>query len=354
MNVIFRLKLAAVLAIFFICSCTDKKSNMLVFYNTPQVEIECIPIPYSDILGISMQLLKRDSLLFINDFHGDSLIHVLNVNNYNHYFKIVSKGIGPNEFISPLVISLTESNMYIYERQSFRLFSFPFEMILNEDKHIKLNFTASSPDSHSMTNIVFPLSDSIFISSKIDEGEKRFVVYNRNGVKENEFGELNAYWYRENDFSKSVREFYHQTFFEKHPSKKMFVAYSGHILGIYHYESIQKAPTLFKEFLLSQYRYTFVDNGIMVATERDEGIERGIQTVSCSSKYIYIVYNPNKKGDDKSLSHQIKIIDWNGNPIKILKTNKIISCLAIDETEKKGYIIAEDPEDTLMYFDLDD
>jgi hypothetical protein len=342
------------LAIIFICSCTTNKTKLLVFDEVKQVDIECIPIPYSDILGISLQLLKKDSLLFINDFHGDSLIHVLDVKNHIEHDKLVSKGVGPNEFMSPLAIYLTDSTFYIFERRTFRLFSFPIDRVLSIDKRMKFNFTANTPDIRSMINIVFPLSDSMFIFSKIDDSPKRFAIHNKNGERMNEFGEYKAYWYRENDFSNRVREFYHNTFFEKHPSKKKFIAYSGHILGIYSYESIHQAPVLLKEFLFSQYRYTFSENDMYLSTERDDGVERGILNVFCSSNYIYIVYNPNKEGEDKSLAHLIKIIDWNGNPIKILKPNKIISCLTIDETEKRGYIIAEDPDDTLMYFDLDE
>jgi len=344
------IKVTAILVIIFVCSCSENKNNMLIFDNVQQVDVECIPVPYSDILGISMQLLKIDSLLFINDFFGDSLIHVLDVKNNIEHNKLFSKGTGPNEFISPLAIHTTNSNMYIYERQTFRLFSFPLEMILNRDKSMKLIFTANTQNTRSMTNSVFPLSDSMFIFSIVGDEIKRFAVYNRVGEKVNEFGEYNAYWYRETDFPNRARAMYHQTSFEKHPSQKMFVAYSGHILGIYHYESIHQAPVLMKEFLLSEYRYEFINSETIVSANRTEGVERGIIAVFCSSKYIYIVYNPNKEGEDNTLPHQIKVIDWNGNPIKLLNTNKKVTLLTVDETEKKGYIIAENPDDTLMYF----
>jgi len=203
-----------VLVIIIICSCSDKNKNMLVFEKEQNTDIECISIslPTSDILGVSMQLLQIDSILLINDFFGDSLIHVLDVKNKIEHGKMVAKGVGPNEFISPLGIFKTDSNLYIYERQTSRLFSLPIEMVLSQHKNIKLNFTANTQDEHSIINNLFPLSDSMFIASKIDDGIKRFAVYNSKGEKVNEFGEFKAYWDREKDFSNRVRNFFHQTF----------------------------------------------------------------------------------------------------------------------------------------------
>ena len=331
------------LYLFFLGSCTDNNKR-ITFDNMQQ--IECVSIPYSDILGISMQLLLKDSLLLINDFYGDSLIHILDIkNNYKHK-KLVAKGNGPNEFISPIAIYMTNDNLYLYERQTFRLFSMPIDMLLYENKEIKNKFKTDA-----RTMMLFPLSDSMFVSSTSD-GTKPFNIYNSNGEKMREFGEYPAYWHKEVDLPNRVRAFYHQTFFEKHPSQKMFVAYSGHVLGIYKYESIYQDPILRKEILLSNYNYKFIDNGTLLTAERDDDVERGILTVACSANYIYMVYNPNKKGGEDMLSHQIKIIDWNGNPIKQLNINKQATCLVIDEIEEKGYIIANDPEDTLMYFYL--
>jgi hypothetical protein len=48
------------------------------------------------------------------------------------------------------------------------------------------------------------------------------------------------------------------------------------------------------------------------------------------------------------------VIDWEGNPIKQLNYPKIITCIEIDEKEGKGYVIVQDPDDMLMYFNLDE
>ena len=345
------IKIGIIYAIIFLCSCSDNK-NVLVFNSVSQSDVECFPIPYPPILGNSMQLLKKDSLLLINNAQGDSLIHVLDFKNNIVHNKLVSKGAGPNEVISPLAISMTDDNLYLYDRQTFRLFSFPIDMMLSEGKDIKRLFTLNVSAS-----MLFPLSDSMFVASGFHDEVKRFTIYNNKGEKMSEFGDYPDYWYGEADLPNKIRGLLHQTFFEKHPSKKMLVAYSGHVLGIYGYETANKEPFLIKEVLLGKYSFKSDGNNanVTASPRMDEGVERGIISVACSSNYIYIAYNPNKKGED-NLSYQIRIIDWYGNPIKLLnidKKIKKITCLTIDETETKGYIIAQNPEDTIMYFDLD-
>ena len=46
------------------------------------------------------------------------------------------------------------------------------------------------------------------------------------------------------------------------------------------------------------------------------------------------------------------VLDWEGNPVKLLKSGKRITCLAVDEKEKFVNCIILDPEDTLASFNL--
>ncbi|MDR1182246.1 MAG: TolB-like 6-bladed beta-propeller domain-containing protein [Bacteroidales bacterium] len=67
--------------------------------------------------------------------------------------------------------------------------------------------------------------------------------------------------------------------------------------------------------------------------------------------YIYVVYDQSKEMNENKGS-LICIYDWDGNPVELLQFNKNRSCLVIDEKENRGYVIAQDPDDALMYFDL--
>ena len=84
-----------------------------------QENIDFNSIDYPEILGISMQLVKIDSLLLINDFHGDTLINVFNLNSGKIVKRLIPKGSGPGELISPLDIHLCDSNLYVLCRPKF-------------------------------------------------------------------------------------------------------------------------------------------------------------------------------------------------------------------------------------------
>ena len=46
------------------------------------------------------------------------------------------------------------------------------------------------------------------------------------------------------------------------------------------------------------------------------------------------------------------VLDWDGNPVKLLKTGKRVTCFTIDEKARIGYCIIQDPEDKLVSFRL--
>ena len=76
-----------------------------------------------------MQLVKVDSLLLINEFHGDSLIIVYNLNTNQIDRHLISKGEGPNELIPPLDLCVTDNNLYILSRPIFSLNHIPLDAL---------------------------------------------------------------------------------------------------------------------------------------------------------------------------------------------------------------------------------
>ena len=331
-----------VIILFFLTACTAGKYKRYSDSFDIKKSVELELVEYPDILGTAMQLLKKDSLILINDFSGDSLIHVFDVKNRQLIRKIVSVGNGPNELISPLEIQLTENNLYIFYRQASLLYSIPCSLIPEGSENMKKRFYVSPGANH-----LYPLSDSIFISSGFYQ--KRYALINMDGKIFKEFGEYPAYWAAENDIPVNARAMFHQTDFLRHPERQRFLTYSSHIIEIYDYLN-PDAPVLVKDMLMEKYSYKYT-NGEILSTDKGTDTERGIVCVASSHEYIYVVYDPNKSIHEGKGS-QICIYDWDGNPIELLLFDKSISCLVIDEEEKRGYVIAEYPDDSLMCFNL--
>ncbi|GHT27647.1 hypothetical protein AGMMS49574_00490 [Bacteroidia bacterium] len=326
--------------IFALNSCSYNKKQLS--FNSEK-EINLILIPYPDILGISMQIMKDSNLLFINDFRGDTLIHVFDIQKQKIIKKIIPVGNGPNELISPLEIHFSNNELFIFCRQTSTAYIISKKLLLAGSKNMEKLFQVSHLSNH-----LYPLNDSLFLSSGLYE--KRYSLINNHGGTIYEFGEYPTYWYEEKNIPIEARAMFHQVDFEKNPSAQMFVTFSSHILEIYDYHTNIYQPILVKSILMGNYNYKYT-TGSVLSVRNGYDVERGIKSVAVSSKYIFIVYSE-RKDDSQNADSQIRIIDWEGNPIKILKSNKEINCLVIDENEQKGYCIISDPDDSLAYFDL--
>ena len=93
------MKYIYLLFLFCLFGCTrttNKQSNIKNIY-LEQSNIQ-------DFIGLPIQLTTLDSVLFINDFYGDSLIHCISLKDNKPIAKLGVKGSGPNEVLSPLYI----------------------------------------------------------------------------------------------------------------------------------------------------------------------------------------------------------------------------------------------------------
>ncbi len=83
-----------ILCVLLFVQCTGKKSGIVedtIGYEFEvQENISFEEIPFPDLLGSVMQLLKVDDLLLINDFHGDSLVHIYNLKTHQKMGYLVS------------------------------------------------------------------------------------------------------------------------------------------------------------------------------------------------------------------------------------------------------------------------
>ncbi len=307
-----------------------------------QENIDFNSIDYPEILGISMQLVKIDSLLLINDFHGDTLINVFNLNSGKIVKRLIPKGSGPGELISPLDIQLCDRNLYVLCRPEFSLNHGSVDSVTAG------SFVISNDGLLPQKSDRFiPLTENQFVFSGL--WNKRYILYNPSKASEiKEFGDYPNYWEGEKDFPENAKAMFHQSRFIKHPSKPYFASCSSFVLEIYEYDSTGiNLPQLVFKKQLGNYSYNYTAGNILTANVKD-GSDPEAKELACSAKYIYVVI---QSGEDRKKSN-IMVLDWDGNPVKLLKSDKTITCLSIDENSNRGYCIIEDPEDKLVYFDL--
>ncbi|MDL2278274.1 TolB-like 6-bladed beta-propeller domain-containing protein [Parabacteroides sp. OttesenSCG-928-G07] len=318
---------------------TDKESP----YEFSKVEnISFNKIDYPDTLGVTLQLLKRDNLLIINDFYGDFFVSLFDLENKEIENRIIAKGNGPNELSSPLDLQFYGESLYVLSRPLFSLNHMEWDIIKNGSPVLYKDFQLPSKSDRFVV-----LNDSLFVFSGL--WDKRYGYLNIKDTNDiREFGEYPHYWQEENNLSNEVKAMFHQCKFAKHPDKYMFASCSGYVFEIFSYDPVNNSlPNLIFRKQLGKYSYTYTDGNIL-RTKADEGSDPKVIDIACSEHYVYIITQ--SKEDKKK--RNIMVLDWDGNPIKLLKSDKCIVCLVVDEDLGVGYCIIQDPEDTLVSFDL--
>lgn len=111
-------------------SCSSKENSLLESFLLTQ-EIYPQKIAYPDLLGITMQMMKHDSLLFINDFRGDTLISVLDIKNQVLKKKLVPVGNGPGEYHQPykLHINKEKNRVTVADRHLNKLLTYDLTVV---------------------------------------------------------------------------------------------------------------------------------------------------------------------------------------------------------------------------------
>lgn len=328
---------------FIICfyGCTNRPVSDLKFKHTQNVK--CVSMPETDIIGIPLQLLQKDSLLIINDFRDDSLLYVYNIKSKQGEGRLIASGNGPNELINPIEVQFKDNNMLLFSRPIFSLYS-SSNNINKSNMRIDKEFVVSSELSH-----VFSLTDSAYIASGILS--KRYAMLDKNGGKVGEFGDYPSYWNEEKDIPVDARAMFHQCMFSQCPKCDRFIAYTSRILEIYDFSVKDTFPQLISRSLLSEYNYNYTIENIL-STNAGDDVEFGIRDSYCSSQYIYLLFDPNTKSITSKNNSKIYIFDWDGNPIKSLNMSHILSNFVIDEQNKTGYCIIEDQNYELACFPL--
>ena len=140
------------------CTSHTSEDEPYTFDKVRQITLQ--NMEYPDIIGIGMQLVQIDSLLIINDFHGDSLLNVYDPGRHAIKKRLISKGSGPEDMSSPLDISLCNDKLYILSRPLFKFAYIPKDQVL-----------APRPQMYGHTQLpqmsdrFLPLNDSLFVFS---------------------------------------------------------------------------------------------------------------------------------------------------------------------------------------------
>lgn len=321
--------------------CTTHTTDTTIGYKfSNQETLVFEDIDYPEILGDIMQIIKIDSLLLINDYYGDSLLTVFNLNSNKVERKLLGQGEGPNELISPLEVLLSNNNLWILSRPIHQLNHLSTQSIHKTPKLVRDLQVKTEADCF------VPLTDTLFVLSGF--WKKRYAWMNLQKSDELiEFGEFPDFWEAEKDIPHLSKAMFHQCHFAVNPQKHLFASCSYFVLEIYEYDpSGKKCPTLKFKKQLGKYQYKFSTDEHVVFAKMKEGCDPVSVDIVGTENHIYLL----TQDPEQRKQRNILVLDWKGNPVKLLKTGQRVMCFAVDEENQMGYGIIQDPEDKLVSF----
>jgi hypothetical protein len=318
--------------VFLLSGCSVQEDIKFESYR----DIELFSMKYPDLIGIPLEILKKDNYLIIADFRGDSLVSVFDIEN-NRIYKMASVGKGPGEVMPPVTMQLQDDKLLIHSRGN-NIFYCTHLSEAGKNKTV-LNKLFDAP---SQTSRICMLTGQKYVSSGYFPNH-RYALLDSTGSISRTFGEFPDFWHEEKHIPDDAKAMFHQSSLHKNPRRPLFATIASHVLEIWEYgeDTVQRVSRI--QLGTYQYRHK---TGNMVTVDRIRPTLRGVTSATCNGNYIYAVcHNEEEKSE-------IWIFDWTGKPVKCLRTDKDICTLCVDEEMQTAYCIVNNPDPVLMYFSI--
>lgn len=332
-------ELIIILGVFALSSCWNKYDSEIYFPEEIPIEISLLKETY---LSVPLNMEHCDSLLFISDFRGDSLLWIYNIKRNEFTSRFAPFGEGPDDFLSPIEIKVLDSVLIIHNRWHYSL----------KEYHLNSNgslLTKKSVISKLPTDIdrIHPLNNHTYIASgRFNEG--RYAILDKNGKPIKYCGEYPSYFSEETKIPNFPKFMFHQTMFDSNSKSDKLVGVTSHVLDIM--ELAGDSLELTNRLLLSPYEYKYRQNDYSAQAIENIRNEIGVKRVYATDDFIYLLYVPFPEKQYHELqvkSCEIWMFDWKGKPIKKLVSNSEICTFCVNRENDTIYCITNAPEPTI-------
>lgn len=271
----------------------------------------------SSLLGLPIQIVAFDSVLLVNDYYGDTLVHCLSLRTGGEITKFGVRGSGPNEVMPPLHLLKTPDSLFVLSRPQWILYTVSGTPRVHLEKKMRLPAAVS---------LLFSLGDSSYLASGMFP-DKRFYIFDSAGKEKSRFGNYPNFWSHENDLPIEVKRMFHQVRGYGFSIKNGFALADSHVLSLYRHTS--SGYVLSKEVLLAPYEYDFNVNGIESITKLKPSFATGVIDLAVSDEFIYVLFDSNIKDTSSKSKNEIWRYDWDGNLLNKYVPNVDISLITV-------------------------
>jgi hypothetical protein len=320
-------------------SCSKDKRNAQYFENYHQfssfseeryAEIQPLLHQKSNLPPLYLTLIKNNYLIFKNSLNDkETMIWIYDINNDTIINKFGMKGKGPGEFLGIKFLNIDSNTLGIYDVTLCRITYYTIDKLLSG---------FSKPDSMKKVSTDFGIP---YFIQKIDSN--RYVAS----------GRFHPYRYAILDRNLNIIST-HLPISQKLPD---FANNKFYHAGILYNDSLKRLAVGMKTYDMLQILNTDIeviksvhgpDHNFPDWTGKQKLSPEGYIPLTGSTHKIYGVYSgetPSTINDwIKSFGKNIHIFDWEGRPLKRIRTDYRIGDIVLSESQKRLYLVYYDEE----------
>jgi len=336
---IYLIIMCFIATLFFSCKRTEEEVK-----NFPSIqEVNAIDIPINEVIKFLGIYKLQDYVILRNGYENtDMFFYVYKYPGFEFLYSFAKKGQGPDEYLLPIIVTSTPGNHF-----SFR----------DHGKSTFTTFHLSDTASTVVYSSSMPSENGLFVSD-INQVDDSLFLIKRENPKWTRRELINLYTKEiidtipnTFDLERKLGKDYYTTFETSYlTSNKKRFAYAYFIMNLIEFGVIQNNRIAFTkrvgikkapEFHLygsseSKYSNNFLRNIIHY------------HGLTCGDKYVYALYVNVPMGDLYDNEHfaHIEVYSWDGTPVTLLKLDKNITNLVVDEERQMiigfNYNISQD------------
>ena len=337
-------------------SCSKKNPDSMLQLFPKEAEIRGTIMPIKEnLLGHPMELINIDSLLIIVEFGSDTWLNIISSKTGRQINTCLTLGKGPTDVQYLKQISVYNNTKFfdIYDSQTRKLHTYYIDSILNDREITPIKTSSFEFAANKFFDILKYKSN--FISTGII-WDGKYAILDSAGNTVNVCSNYPADPKHPHVDYDILGMAYQGTLKTKPNGKRMvWAGYSSDMFEIYEIEDHQL--NIIKNYCYDLPIYEEERGGMGgFSASPLSNSKRAFNDMDVTEKYIYTLYSGRSR-EECDIETAIKgntilIFDWDGNPIKNLKLDRLINRFTVSSDNKFIYAIAETPYPVIVKYPI--
>ncbi len=348
MNLKIIINICFVAALITSCEKSEKYENASLFsfqdFKTI-TKLNATTIDFDQPLMKPLLFVLSDSLLIMHNIRTEYVLHVYNINSRKKVGEVVPWGSGPNELLRIKNLQLVDSDLYISDSGSKRVYKY------NVNDFHKSSFPV--PIHKISTDDLFfssAYTNDGYVATTLNPHDKRLVFYDSEGEKDFMAGEYPYYGKELTDIEKMEGFSSSIAVNQKHERIYLF-GMDTDLIEIYDFKGNFIKRIHGPEQFFPQVKQVSLGDGYSGASFSEKARSAFFSPVVIEDE-IYVSYSGNHLEMDKEIApfNHILVFDKDCNPVRGYELSKPIVAFSVDPKTKYIYATCNIPDFHLLVF----